>query len=212
MCGRYYLEISKDELSHISNIEEFEFEPNFNIAPQSKVPAIINNNLTMTTWGYYPDWLKSQANSRPLFNTRFESVQEKKTFQSAFKNNRCIIPISGWYEWKRDGESKTPYYFSNNSTMFAAGLFWTRSSGEIETSIITREASSSLNVVHNRSPLILNDDELAIWNSDIDSGEIYDGVNNYDYDKVTYHEVDKAVNNPRNNNESLIKEYTETPF
>ena len=212
MCGRYYLEISKNELSHVSNIEEFEFETNFNIAPQSQVPAIINNNLTMTTWGYYPDWLKSQANSRPLFNTRFESVQEKKTFQSAFKNNRCIIPISGWYEWKRDGESKTPYYFSNNSTMFAAGLFWTRSSGEIETSIITREASSSLNVVHNRSPLILNDDELAIWNSDIDSGEIYDGVNNYDYDKVTYHEVNKAVNNPRNNNESLIKEYTETPF
>ena len=212
MCGRYYLEISKDELSHISNIEEFEFEPNFNIAPQSKVPAIINNSLTMTTWGYYPDWLKSQANSRPLFNTRFESVQEKKTFQSAFKNNRCIIPISGWYEWKRDGEIKTPYYFFSNSTMFAAGLFWTRSSGDIETSIITREASSNLNVVHNRSPLILNDDELAIWNSDIDSSEIYDGVNNYDYDKVTYHEVDKAVNNPRNNNESLIKEYTETPF
>ena len=212
MCGRYYLEISKNELSHVSNIEEFEFEPNFNIAPQSKVPAIINNNLTMTTWGYFPDWLKSQANSRPLFNTRFESVQEKKTFQSAFKNNRCIIPISGWYEWKRDGENKTPYYFSNNSIMFAAGLFWTRSSGDIETSIITREASTNLNVVHNRSPLILNKEELTIWNSDIDSGEVYDGVNNYDYDKVTYHEVDKAVNNPRNNNESLIKEYTETPF
>ena len=212
MCGRYYLEISKNELSHVSNIEDFEFEPNFNITPQSKVPAIINNNLTMTTWGYYPDWLKSQANSRPLFNTRFESVQEKKTFQSAFKNNRCIIPISGWYEWKRDGENKTPYYFSNNSIMFAAGLFWTRSSGDIETSIITREASTNLNVVHNRSPLILNKEELTIWNSDIDSGEVYDGVNNYDYDKVTYHEVDKAVNNPRNNNESLIKEYTETPF
>ena len=212
MCGRYYLEISKDELSHVSNIEDFEFEPNFNIAPQSKVPAIINNNLTMTTWGYFPDWLKSQANSRPLFNTRFESVQEKKTFQSAFKNNRCIIPISGWYEWKRDGENKTPYYFSTNSTIFAAGLFWRRSSGNIETSIITREASSNLNVIHNRSPLILNKEELTIWNSDIDSGEVYDGVNNYDYDKVTYHEVDKAVNNPRNNNESLIKEYTETPF
>ena len=212
MCGRYYLEISKNELSHVSNIEEFEFEPNFNIAPQSKVPAIINNNLTMTTWGYFPEWLKSQANSRPLFNTRFESVQEKKTFQSAFKNNRCIIPISGWFEWKRDGENKTPYYFSNNSIMFAAGLFWKRSSGDIETSIITREASTNLNVVHNRSPLILNKEELTIWISDIDSGEIYDGVNNYDYDEVTYHEVDKAVNNPRNNNESLIKEYTETPF
>jgi len=212
MCGRYYLEISKDELSHVSNIDEFKFEANFNIAPQSKVPAIINNNLTMTMWGYFPDWLKSQANSRPLFNTRFESVQEKKTFQSAFKNNRCIIPISGWYEWKRDGDNKTPYYFYNNSIMFAAGLFWTRSSGDIETSIITREASSNLSVVHNRSPLILNEEELTIWNSDIDSGEIYDGINNYDYDKVTYHEVDKAVNNPRNNNESLIKEYTETPF
>lgn len=212
MCGRYYLEISKDELSHVSNIEDFEFEPNFNISPQSKVPAIINNNLTMTTWGYFPDWLKSQANSRPLFNTRFESVQEKKTFQSAFKNNRCILPISGWYEWKRDGDNKTPYYFSNSSTMFAAGLFWTRSSGDIETSIITREASGNLSVIHNRSPLILNEDELTIWNSEIDSGEIYDGVNNYDYENVSYYEVDKAVNNPRNNNESLIKEYTETPF
>ena len=212
MCGRYYLEISKDELSHISNIEEFEFETNFNIAPQSKVPAIINNNLTMTTWGYYPDWLKSQANSRPLFNTRFESVQEKKTFQSAFKNNRCIIPISGWYEWKRDGENKTPYYFFNNSTMFAAGLFWTRSSGDIETSIITREASSNLNVVHNRSPLILNKNELTIWCSDNDADDIYDAINNYDYDKISFHEVDKAVNNPRNNNESLIREYIETPF
>ena len=212
MCGRYYLEISKNELSHVSNIEEFEFEPNFNIAPQSKVPAIINNNLTMTTWGYYPDWLKSQANSRPLFNTRFESVQEKKTFQSAFKNNRCIIPISGWYEWKRDGDNKIPFYFSNNLTLHAAGLFWTRSSGEIETSIITREASNNLNVVHNRSPLLLNEDEITIWNSDLDSSEIYDGVNNFNYDKITFHEVDKAVNNPRNNNESLIKEYSETPF
>jgi len=212
MCGRYYLEISKDELSHVSNIDKFEFETNFNISPQSKVPAIINNNLTMTTWGYFPDWLKSQANSRPLFNTRFESVQEKKTFQSAFKNNRCIIPISGWYEWKRDGDNKIPFYFSNNFTLYAAGLFWTRSSGEIETSIITREASNNLNVIHNRSPLLLNEDEITIWNSDIDSSEIYDGVNNFNYDKITFHEVDKAVNNPRNNNESLIKEYSETPF
>ena len=212
MCGRYYLEISNDELSHVSNIEDFEFEPNFNISPQSKVPAIINNNLTMTTWGYFPDWLKSQANSRPLFNTRFESVQEKKTFQSAFKNNRCIIPISGWYEWKRDGDNKIPFYFSHNLTLYAAGLFWKRSSGEIETSIITREASNNLNYVHNRSPLLLNEDEITIWNSEIDSSEIYDAVNNFNYDKITFHEVDKAVNNPRNNNESLIKEYSETPF
>ena len=150
MCGRYYVDVAKDELSFVNNFKEFEYEENFNVAPQTSAPCIIDNKLVSANWGYFPDWLKKQSNSRPLFNTRYESLLEKKTFTSAFKSSRCLIPISGWYEWKEEEGIKQPYYFSSNSseTLFAAGLYWNRSSGVIESSIITRESVTDFSFLH----------------------------------------------------------------
>ena len=214
MCGRYYIDIAKDELSFVNNFSEIEYEQNFNVAPQNQAPCIIDNNFVIAHWGYFPDWLKSQSNPRPLFNTRYESLLEKKTFTSAFKNSRCLIPISGWYEWKDEDGIKQPYYFFDNSenVLFAAGLYWNRSSGDIETSIITREAVSSLQTIHNRSPLLLTKDQREIWTSDLSSEEIYPEVLGYEYDNIEFYKVDRAVNNPKNNNDSLIRKYEEVPF
>ena len=214
MCGRYYIDISNDELSFVNNFSEIEYEKNFNVAPQNQAPCIIDNNLVIAKWGYFPDWLKSQSNPRPLFNTRYESLLEKKTFTSAFKNSRCLIPISGWYEWKEEDGIKQPYYFFDNSErlLFAAGLYWNRSSGDIETSIITREAVDSLQVIHNRSPLLLTSEQRDIWLSDLSSEEIYSEILDYTYDDIEFYKVDRAVNNPKNNNDSLIRKYEEVPF
>ena len=77
--NRNYIDIAKDELSFVNNISEIEYEQNFNVAPQNQAPCIIDNNLVIANWGYFPDWLKSQSNPRPLFNTRYESLLEKKT-------------------------------------------------------------------------------------------------------------------------------------
>ena len=214
MCGRYYIDIAKDELSFVNNFSEIEYEQNFNVAPQAPAPCIIDNNLVIANWGYFPDWLKSQSNPRPLFNTRYESLLEKKTFTSAFKNSRCLIPISGWYEWKEEDGIIQPYYFfdTSQSLLFAAGLYWNRSSGDIETSIITREAVDSLQVIHNRSPLLLTSEQRDIWLSDLSSEEIYSEILDYTYDDIEFHKVDRAVNNPKNNNDSLIRKYEEVPF
>ena len=214
MCGRYYVDISNDELSFVNNYKEFEYEQNYNVAPQAVAPCIINNDLVAANWGYFPDWLKKQSNPRPLFNTRHESLLEKKTFTSAFKNSRCIIPISGWYEWKDEGDIKQPYYFFSNSNplLYSAGLYWNRSSGDIETSIITREAVGELQTVHNRSPLLLNDRLKDLWISDVTGEEIYSEILEYTYSDIEFYKVDRAVNNPRNNNESLIKKYEDVPF
>ena len=94
MCGRYYLSIDLGNLSFVDNLSNYDFEDNFNIAPQASVPVVIDNSLVNCTWGYYPQWLKDQSNSKPLFNTRFESLLEKKTFISAFKKSRCLVPVS----------------------------------------------------------------------------------------------------------------------
>jgi len=214
MCGRYYVDISNDKLLFVSNINEIEYEKNFNVAPQTLAPCIIDNKAVIANWGYFPDWLKNQSNPRPLFNTRYESLLEKKTFTTAFKNSRCLIPISGWYEWKEEDGIKQPYYFfdTSESLLFAAGLYWNRSSGDIETSIITREAVSLLQPIHNRSPLLLTSDSRDLWISDAPSEEIYTEVLGYTYSDIQFYKVDRAVNNPKNNNDSLIKKYEEVPF
>ena len=214
MCGRYYLEISKENMSFVTNIDSFEYKTNYNISPQTTVPAIINNELLNTIWGYFPTWLKEQDNSRPLFNSRYESLLEKKTFTSAFKNNRCLIPLSGWYEWRTENESRQPYFFHNkdNLQIFTAGLFWKRSNGDIETSIITTEAVSPLDTIHNRSPLILNTSQIESWLSDKEVDLIYYDIKNVNYEDILFHKVDKAVNNTKNTNASLIKKFEEVPF
>ena len=214
MCGRYYVDVSKDDLSFVKNFSEFDYEENFNVAPQAVAPCIIDNNLVSVNWGYFPDWLKQQPNPRPLFNTRYESLLEKKTFTSAFKNSRCLVPITGWYEWKEEDGIKQPYYFFSNSSdiLIAAGLYWNRSSGDIESSIITREAVADLQTVHNRSPLLLNKEKRDLWMSDISSEEIYSEILDYSYTDIEFYKVDRAVNNPKNNNESLIQEFKEVPF
>ena len=214
MCGRYYLEISKENMSFVSNIDSFEYKTNYNISPQTTVPAIINNELLKTTWGYFPSWLKEQDNPRPLFNSRYESLLEKKTFTSAFRNNRCLIPLSGWYEWRTENESRQPYFFYNkeNLQIFTAGLFWKRSNGDIETSIITREAVPPLDTIHNRSPLILNTSQIDSWLSDKEIEVIYDDIRNVNYEDILFHKVDKAVNNTKNTNASLINKFEEVPF
>ena len=214
MCGRYYLEISKENISFVNNIDIFEYKTNYNISPQSIVPAIINNELINTKWGYFPSWLKEQDNPRPLFNSRYESLLEKKTFTSAFRNSRCLIPLSGWYEWRTENEIRQPYFFYNkeNLQIYTAGLFWKRSNGDIETSIITREAVPPLNTIHNRSPLILNTSQIESWLSDKEVDLIYDDIKNVNYEDILFHKVDTAVNNTKNKNASLINKYEEVPF
>ena len=213
MCGRYHLDVNTLYEENIEKEENFKYESNFNITPQSKVPLVINEKLTMATWGYYPEWLKSQKNSKPLFNTRWETIQEKRTFQTAFKKHRCLVPISGWYEWKNVNDEKQPYFFhKENKLLQAAGLYWLRSSGDIEFSIITNEAEDDLLTIHNRTPLILNKESQNLWISDIEIDTLYQDISVQKKLDINFHRVSKSVNNPKNTNSSLIKEYTEVPF
>ena len=213
MCGRYYLNHDNLLMENFDSNNSISYETNFNITPQTKVPVLIESKLTMATWGFFPDWIKSQKNSKPLFNTRWETIQEKRTFQTAFKKHRCLVPISGWYEWKNVNDEKQPYFFhKDNKLLQAAGLYWLRSSGDIEFSIITNEAEDDLLTIHNRTPLILNKESQNLWISDIEIDTLYQDISVQKKLDINFHRVSKSVNNPKNTNSSLIKEYTEVPF
>ena len=214
MCGRYYNFISTNELSYLSNSEIIEDYKNFNIVPTSEIAILIDNQIINAKWGFYPNWLKEIKDSKPLINARLETILEKKTFKTPFIKRRCIILMSGWYEWKQEGESKIPYAFfkENNKAIKAAGIYNKRSDESIEVCILTKNASPHLKDIHERMPVILTEELLNTWHDyETDPKYLKDQLN-LETNDIHYHRVDIAVNNPKNNNDNLYKKYTELPF
>ena len=179
MCGRFSL---------VGDPFELGFKDNFNITPGSSIPVkTMNCDGQLMKWSYAPVW-KPDMN---LINCRSETLRIKPSFKNA---QRCIIPFSGWYEWKRDDNNKIPFYHYSNAKYFA-GIF-----NEIGCCVLTRESTDKINFIHHRQPVLLNE---------FDIGEFFMGKDKFNADinsDVSYHMVSKDVNNPANNNAQLTKE------
>ena len=91
-------------------------------------------------------------------------------------------------------------------------MYWLRSNGNIELSIITKEAYGDLSSIHHRTPLILDSSKQSMWMSQTDENLLYEDISNQSEIPIKFHRVNKSVNNPKNKNSSLINEYTEVPF
>jgi len=214
MCGRFYNFISKDELTYLSNKELINEYKNYNIVPTSEIAIVIDNKIVNAKWGFYPTWLKEMKDSKPLINARLETVLEKKTFKTPFEKRRCVVLMSGWYEWKQEGDSKIPYAFykQDYEPIKVAGMYNQRSDKSIEVCILTTEANSELTKIHERMPVVLNSELINEWNnSEVDVVCLLDKLP-VETKTIKYHRVDLAVNNPKNNNEKLYKKYSEIPF
>ena len=118
MCGRFTLRTKLNILLqefHATLRDEIQLSPRYNIAPTQDIPVVRpadgERELTMMRWGLIPSWTKDPKKAPLLNNARGETVAEKPSFRSAFKSRRCIIPASGFYEWKREGKVKQPYLF-----------------------------------------------------------------------------------------------------
>jgi putative SOS response-associated peptidase YedK len=215
MCGRFELNISKEQLIKtfvISDPQMPMYEPNFNIPPGTDIPIIYqigdHRRLTAAHWGLIPSWAKDRSIASHTFNARSETVAEKPSFRSAYKRRRCMIPATGYYEWKtllNDGKpaGKQPFWIGlkDHQPFAMAGLFenWTDTeSGEkIEScTIITRDAFPGINDIHSRMPVILPSEYYQLWLK----GAIDDFPMIEEQD-LTYYPVSKAVGSPSNNYE-----------
>jgi putative SOS response-associated peptidase YedK len=144
------------------------FEPRYNIPPTVDIPVIRfadgKRRLSMMRWGLLPPWTKDPKKSPLLNNARAETVAEKPSFRSAFKKRRCLIPASGFFEWKKEGQLKQPFYFSrpDDKPLAFAGLWETWNDIESCT-IITTEANELMAPIHDRMPVVLGDNDYATW-------------------------------------------------
>lgn len=174
MCGRFTFYITNAELEEYYGISNnHQFDEHYNIAPQHSIPVILQQNgirhSEIMKWGLIPSWANDESISNNLINARAETLAEKPSFRQALKSRRCIIPISGFYEWKKQGKHKYPFYISpeEQTHLPIAGLWdsWKNKEGLTIKSctLITVEPNSQLKEIHNRMPAVLSQQQINIW-------------------------------------------------
>ena len=168
MCGRFAF--NGEHWPESVAIEPPTIEPNYNISPQDDVHCILMQNnvhkITPMKWGFRPSWSKKSI-MEPI-NARVESVSEKPMFQDSFENRRCLIPATGWYEWKTTPLGKVPFYhrFENDEPMLFAGIYddWNDNNGSIRTfCILTTDSEKTISHIHKRMPLIVPNSSVDEW-------------------------------------------------
>jgi putative SOS response-associated peptidase YedK len=174
MCGRYTLISAPEAIRALFRYPERpNFPPRYNIAPAQPI-AIVRlargeREFALVRWGLLPSWMKDPRAFSLLINARGESVQDKPAFRAAMRRRRCLIPADGFYEWKRAGARKQPYYIrrADGAPLAFAGLWetWTGPNGEeLETAaIVTTTANRQLAAIHDRMPVILEPDAFELW-------------------------------------------------
>jgi putative SOS response-associated peptidase YedK len=173
MCGRYSLACIDDLCGRFRVIDPtIGFRSHFNIAPGSTNPVITVHEraeAVMMQWGLVPHWAKDiTATHRPI-NARAESLAEKPMFRELLRSQRCLVPASGFYEWKHENGRKVPFYIhiKDDPVFGLAGLWdvWRNPAGTtLQTyTIITTPPNELMAPIHNRMPVILRQDDEMHW-------------------------------------------------
>ena len=223
MCGRYALSASSTVLVDLFRLVKAvgELKPRYNIAPTQVVPVVRLDNddqrsLASLRWGLVPRWAKDLSIGSRLINARSETVDEKPSFRDAYRRRRCLVPASGFFEWKKlPGGKKLPYFIhaANDEPMAMAGL-WERWGGNdasdpIETfTVLTTSANGTLQGLHDRMPVIIAPADFDRWlNPSSDAGDLLRPAAD---DLLAMHPVSTRVNSPKNDDQSLVEPVDDT--
>jgi putative SOS response-associated peptidase YedK len=184
MCGRFNVLTSAqgfvDLLEIMVNIDrKLDESPRYNVAPTQQVLAARRHSnasdaeMVRLRWGLIPQWAKDMTIGSRMINARSETVAIKPAFKKSFQHRRCLIAANGWYEWRKIDDRKQPYFIHRKDAapFFFAGL-WARWQGPdnqgqataLEScTILTTEASSTLEKIHPRMPLVLDRGLYEQW-------------------------------------------------
>nr|WP_320131716.1 SOS response-associated peptidase [uncultured Holophaga sp.] len=175
MCGRFTLLAEATDLEAVftMSLGGLQVDKRYNIAPGQWLIVIRparngGREAALAQWGLVPSWTKRPASGPRPFNARAEGLPDKATFRGAFRHGRCLIPASGYYEWKPMDGRRQPFHLQLRSggLMAFAGLYseWAGPEGELPTcAIITVAASGTAASVHERMPLILPPELWQTW-------------------------------------------------
>jgi len=214
MCGRFaFYSPSEATAALFGATSSTEVIPRYNIAPTQFIAAVRTDaqgasELAMLRWGLVPFWAKDPSIGNRMINARAETVAEKPSFRSAYKKRRCLILADGFYEWRKEGDGKTPYFISlaDGSPFAFAGLWEDWNSKESDeslqsTAIITTAANDFMAQLHQRMPVVMLPEQAERWlGGDIELlSKVIDNSPAF-----RAWPVDRKVNNARNEDATLI--------
>lgn len=248
MCGRFAVTTDPkllaekiqaiDEATGATDEKDGPAGPNFNVAPTTGVAAVVRRHtepddeptrrLRMMRWGLVPVWSKDGPSGKGplLINARSDKLTSSPAFRSSAKSKRCLVPMTGWYEWRPNGDDtsgkkarKTPFFMTpgDDQLVCMAGLWSTwrpKDAGKdadmatpplLSCTIITTDAVGSLAEVHDRMPLVIDEHDWDRW-LDPDSPLDPDLLEvRADLSHLEIREVSTLVNSVRNNGPELLE-------
>lgn len=217
MCGRYQLALAgKNKLFgyrfKVDRQQTLKIKDSYNIAPSQIQPVVVKhspNTIRMMTWGLIPAWSKD---GRSLtINARAETVSVKPMFKKLLRTQRCLIPATGFYEWKRGPDGKQPFYIGTKDRDFFgfAGLYdvWKDPKDEeiYSYAIITCGPNKTMSEIHNRMPVILNKNDEEDWlNPDtVEPEKLLPFLKSYPDNLMTAYPIYGRINSPANNDSNI---------
>ena len=174
MCGRFEIHSAIEVIAEIFGIadRDLEYPPHYNIAPSQDILIVVNDGkrrLIKSRWGFVPSWSRDLDASYRMINARAETVASSKAFKSAFEKQRCLVVADGFYEWRKEGTTRKPFYvrLKSHKPFGFAGLYnaWRSPDGELLTmsTIITTGANQLVMPIHERMPVIAPADKYDLW-------------------------------------------------
>ena len=225
MCGRFVLTTPADALAaeFAASTGGLVLTGRYNIAPMQEIVAVRSiegeRSLALLRWGLIPIWAKDPAIASRLINARAETAATKPSFRDAMQRRRCIVPASGFYEWRKEGTRRQPWYFRSadpRKSLAIAAVWerWRDPEGRIvETCcLLTTAANRVCAPVHDRMPVILDEAGIARWldSAESDPAALADLLVPAPEERLHTHSVSTAVNSVRNDDERNILEEVPT--
>lgn len=218
MCGRFTLTPHAAEI--LDAFPELappdDVVPRYNVAPTDMLLTVTERDgrraMERLRWGLIPSWAKDSRIGSTLINARADALDSKPAFRNAFKKRRCLVLADGFFEWRKEGTKRRPFYFRvADARVFAfAGLWevWKDPQGVWVPSctIVTTEPNDLVRPLHDRMPVILPRDAYDDWlNVELlDDRRLGSLLMPYPADKMTMREVSSRVNSVRNDDPACI--------
>ena len=219
MCGRFtrlYTWKQLHRLLSLGTLPSTDLPTSYNVAPSQlsdvcRLSAQGQREVVPMKWGLIPSW-SNDGKPGPL-NARCETVATNAMFRNAFRSRRCLVPASGFYEWRKTGDHKQPFYIRplNDELFFFAGLWERFGEGDqaIETfTILTTTPNEAVAGIHDRMPVIIRPAEFDAWlGTPTPPAELFTP---YPADETAIDPVGSRVGNAKNDDSTLIEPQQES--
>jgi putative SOS response-associated peptidase YedK len=175
MCGRFESKRVEETLLDLFNYNKLQVKVDSeinnradeDIRPTQKIVGVLKQDkgyrVAKVNWG-----IKFSDDSPLIFNSRIETIKEKKFWNTLFSNNKCIVPMTGFYEWKTEGKKKIKYKITvpELKIFFVPALYHKDKEKNLCASLITTTPNSFIKQIHHRMPVILDFNEALKFLTD----------------------------------------------